>query len=117
MGLVPYIVIGGEHCMAVSRNTGNRKQSRFSRRILGQLSRYDLVLAAIPLIFVLSLSTTLVLPLSLHVAIAISSVIAFGLVADALYFNPPVDSARETATAALSNGTDSDASTETPPDF
>lgn len=81
--------------MAVSRNTGNRQGISFWERLFGQLSRYDLLLAAIPLLFVLSLVASVALAIPLHVAIIVGSVVSLALVADGLYFNPPVDARAE----------------------
>ncbi len=83
--------------MATSRNTGHRTGRTTSRRILDRLlslSRYDAVLAAIPLVFALALAVHALAGLSLRLAIAAGAVTSAVLLADALYLNPPVDAGR-----------------------
>jgi membrane associated rhomboid family serine protease len=81
--------------MAVSDISGHRQKARFWKRLLGQLSRYDLLLAVIPILFGLALLTYLLAPVSLHVPFGASGLISGALVADALYFNPPARSVTE----------------------
>lgn len=78
--------------MAVSRSTGNRPQMDFWRRVFGQLSRYDLLLAAIPLVFALALAVYALTTVPLEAALAGGAVLSgMGLV-DAFYVNPPIES-------------------------
>lgn len=76
--------------MAVSRNTENRQKATFWERVFGQLSRYDLVLAAIPILFALSYLGHLVLSVPYMAALAASAILSVVLLVDALFFNPPV---------------------------
>ena len=82
------------------------------KRLLGQLSRYDLVLAAIPLIFAFALASSVLVPVSLHVAVGLGAVLGGVFVADALYFNPPTadtepsEPVTETTTGATGPRTD-----------
>lgn len=78
--------------MAVSRNTGHRPRGTFWKQIFGQLTRYDLVLTAIPLVFVLALVVHTLLAISLHAALAVGAVLSIGAVMDALFVHPPVES-------------------------
>lgn len=80
--------------MATSRHTGHRTERTTSRRTLDRLlslSRYDAVLAAIPLVFALALAVHALAGLSLHLAIAAGAVTSTVLLVDAIYLNPPVD--------------------------
>jgi len=80
--------------MATSRNTGYRTGGPVSRGILDRLSslsRHDIVLAAIPLVFALSLAVYALVAVPLEAAIAIGAVTSLLLLVDALYLNPPVD--------------------------
>ncbi len=77
--------------MAVSRNTEYRQQSSFWKRFAGQLSRYDLLLAAIPLVLALSLAANAFLGVSFELALAGGALVSVLCVADALYFHPPTD--------------------------
>jgi membrane associated rhomboid family serine protease len=62
------------------------------------LSRYDLLLAVIPVLFMAAVLAYLFTPLSLHLAMGASAVTSGLLVADAVYFHPPTD-ARDVADA------------------
>ncbi len=77
--------------MAVSRNTEYRQQSSFWKRFAGQLSRYDLLLAAIPLVLALSLAAYALFAIPFEMALAGGALVSVLCVADALYFNPPTD--------------------------
>jgi hypothetical protein len=85
--------------MAVSDISGNRRKAKFWKRLLGQLSRYDLLLAVIPILFGLALFIHLVAPISLQIPFGVSALISGALVADALYFNPPARAVTEEQTA------------------
>lgn len=81
--------------MATSRNTGHRTGRTISRRTvdrLSSLSRYDAVLAAIPLVFTLALTAHALAGLSLHLAVTVAAVTSTLLLVDAIYLNPPVGS-------------------------
>jgi hypothetical protein len=56
---------------------------------LPSLSRYDAVLAAIPLLFAVALAGHLFLSVSLWAAMAAAAVGSVACLADALYLNPP----------------------------
>lgn len=78
--------------MATSRNTGhNSADNSFhsSRDGLPEPSRYDVVLAAIPLVFALALLAHVTLSVPLRPAIASGAVASSLLVVDAIYLNPP----------------------------
>lgn len=80
--------------MATSRNTVDRTGRTASRRTLGpllSLSRYDAVLAAIPLVFALALAAHALAGLSVHLAVAAGVVASAPILVDAIYLNPPVD--------------------------
>lgn len=80
--------------MATSRNTGHSTGGTVSQRTLDRLlslSRYDAVLAAIPLVFALALAMHALAGVSLHLAITLGAVSSTLLLVDAIYLNPPVD--------------------------
>ena len=76
--------------MAVSRNSPRRTDT--ARRflvLLGGLSRYDLLLALVPLAFVLALLVHVVAGVSMLTAVAGGAVIGLVVLVDALFVNPP----------------------------
>lgn len=78
--------------MATSPNTGYRSSEGPLRSTLEgvlDLSRYDAVLAAIPLVFALVLSAHALSALSFPLAIAAGSLLSGLLLVDAMYLNPP----------------------------
>jgi len=79
--------------MAVSRNSGYRSRAGFWRRLFGQLSRYDLVLAAVPLLFAVPLALHAALAVPFYPAVGASAGVSAALVVDALFLNPPIDTA------------------------
>jgi hypothetical protein len=84
--------------MATSRNTGHSvTESSFRSYVDGlpELSRYDVVLAAIPLVFALTLSAHALLSVSLRLAIAAGAVLSGLLLVDAVYLHPPVKSSSD----------------------
>lgn len=83
--------------MAVSRTTRHRDRTSFWRRLFGQLSRHDLVLAAIPLVLALPLIGYVLFPISLHVAVAAGALPGAALVLDALFVHPPTANGSETS--------------------
>lgn len=52
-------------------------------------TRYDLVLAVVPLAFAVALVAGLLAPVSVHGALAVGALIATAAVVDALFVNPP----------------------------
>lgn len=79
--------------MAVSRNSRTSGNDPFSDSFFGQISRYDLLLAAIPLVLALGFAAGRVLPVALHVSVGAGALCGCLLLADALYVNPPTDPA------------------------
>lgn len=77
--------------MAVSRNTEHSQSETFWQRVFGQLSRHDLVLTAIPLVFAMALAVTAVLPVSVLVGLGVGALTSAGLLVDALFVHPPID--------------------------
>lgn len=77
--------------MAVSDNTEIRSLRRCWRQVFGRLSRYDLLLAAIPLVFALSLSVYALTPLSLEATLTGGALLSGLCFVDAIYLNPPVE--------------------------
>jgi len=76
--------------MAVSRNPLRRTDtSRRFLALLGGLSRYDLLLALVPLGFAVALLAHVVVGLSLLTAIASGAVLGLAVLVDALFVNPP----------------------------
>ena len=77
--------------MSTSSNTDNRSRREHGRRVLGRLSRYDLLLAAIPLVFALALSVHALTPVSLQAALAGGALLSGLCLFDAVYLNPPIE--------------------------
>ncbi len=85
--------------MATSRNTGHRiSGTTFHSYLDGlpELSRYDAVLAAIPLVFALVLSAHAMLSVPLRLAIVAGSLGSALLLVDAMYLNPPGQPSEQT---------------------
>lgn len=81
--------------MAVSRTSERRKSETPWERVFGQLTRYDLVLTVIPLVFALAVVATTALSVPFLVALAGGAVLSSLVLADALFVNPPIDSGSE----------------------
>jgi uncharacterized transporter YbjL len=79
--------------MAVSRDTGHRPDGKSVEQFAGQLSRYDLLLTAIPLVLGLGLLVGTLSTVPFHLGVAVGAVVSALLVADAVYFHPPTESA------------------------
>jgi hypothetical protein len=77
--------------MAVSRNTGTGRRPHRSPTALPSLTRYDLVLVAIPLAFLATLLGHVVTGVSIELAIAGASLVAATAVTDALFLHPPLE--------------------------
>jgi hypothetical protein len=78
--------------MAVSRNSTQRQNDGFFDRLSAQLSRYDLLLAAIPLMLTLAVVASVVFSVSMHLSVAAAVLFCSPLLVDAMYVNPPTDS-------------------------
>ena len=76
--------------MAVSRDTGHRQRNAFWRRLFGQLTRYDLVLAVIPVALLAASLVHVVLSVPFVAALASAALVSGIAVADALFVHPPV---------------------------
>ena len=83
--------MGGDTRMAVTHGPEDRRQGRLWRQLRSRLSRYDLVLAAIPLVFALALVAHAVLPVALHLAVGAGALASGALVADVIYRHPPTN--------------------------
>ena len=68
---------------------GNGQRGRFWEQLLGGLSRYDLLLAAMPLVFAVGLVVYAVAPVPMHVAVGGGAALSGLLLIDAFYLNPP----------------------------
>jgi len=75
--------------MAVSNGSEHRHRGSFWETLLGQLSRYDLVLTAIPLVLTLAFVAYVLFPLPFEVAVASGAVLNLVLIVDAMFLNPP----------------------------
>lgn len=60
-----------------------------SQRAPGPTSRYDLQLAAIPLVFLVAAVLSVIVSMPIHAAMGIGSVLAGAVVLDGLFLNPP----------------------------
>lgn len=67
------------------RSTGNRPFGR-----IGELTRYDLVLAIIPIAFLVSVLVGHLLSVPTRTALIAASVVGTLAMIDALFFNPPI---------------------------
>lgn len=86
-------------CEAVRSMSGNLAKQRPPSPGRGSgidlgwpLSRYDLVLAVIPLAFGVALVAGTVFEVALPTALAVASVLGLGMIVDCIYRNPPVPS-------------------------
>ena len=77
--------------MTTSPNSGHRgtPSRRSGRSRLPDLSRYDLLLAVIPLAFVAMLGVHAALGVPLRLAVAGGALLSGAAVVDGLFFNPP----------------------------
>jgi len=80
--------------MAVSRNTEHSQQPTFWERLFGQLTRYDIVLTAIPLLFTVAAVVSFAFTIPFHGAVAGGAILSLSLVFDALFVNPPIENRR-----------------------
>lgn len=75
--------------MAARSDTGNRQRSAFWRRLFGQLTRYDLVLAVIPVALLSASLVHVALSFPFVAALAAASLVSAVAVGDALFVHPP----------------------------
>lgn len=77
--------------MATSRSSGHSKETPFRsfRDGLPDLSRYDVLLAVIPLVFATMLAVHVTLGVPFRVAVGGGALVSGVAVFDALFFNPP----------------------------
>lgn len=80
--------------MAVSRNTEHSHEPTFWERLFDQLTRYDLVLTAIPVLFTIAAVVSILFAIPFHVTVAGGAVLSLTLVFDVLFFNPPIENRR-----------------------
>lgn len=83
--------------MSTSRKTGHSNaDGTVSLPLdgLGSLSRYDVLLAVVPLGFVLALLAQAVFDLSLQQAVAVGAGFGVAVLVDALFVHPPVEGNR-----------------------
>ncbi len=66
----------------------------FERRLPAGVTRYDLVLAVIPLSFAVALAGSLVASLPINTAVVLGASVAAVAVGDALFVNPPTQGRR-----------------------
>lgn len=78
--------------MAVSNSSGVRHEGNFWRRVFGRLSRYDVLLAAIPLLLAVAVTVYVLFPVPFHLAVTAGATLSCLLVTDALFLNPPTGS-------------------------
>lgn len=79
--------------MAVSSDTEHGTRTTFYERLFGQLTRYDIVLTVIPLLFVVPALGSALTPIPFLSAVAAGAILSGLLLADALFFNPPIGEA------------------------
>jgi hypothetical protein len=76
--------------MAVSSNSEQQNAEPVWKRLFGQLTRYDLVLTVIPLVFVTAVLATTTLSVPFLPALAAGAAVSAVALVDALFVNPPV---------------------------
>lgn len=76
--------------MAVSRDSEYRTTTTWTR-LVGRLTRYDLVLTAIPALFLTALLAHVAFTVPFHLAVATGASLSVLFLVDALYVNPPVE--------------------------
>jgi len=77
--------------MAVSRTTEHSHGPTVWERLFDQLTRYDVVLTAIPVLFTLAAVVSITFTIPFHVTVAGGAILSLSLVFDALFFNPPTE--------------------------
>ncbi|QCC50228.1 hypothetical protein [Halapricum salinum] len=76
--------------MATSDNAVDAVENRWSDcSLFAAMTRYDLILAVIPSVFVVSMLVGHLLDLSAQASIGVASLLGAFAVADALFVNPP----------------------------
>lgn len=60
--------------------------------VLASVSRYDLIIGVIPLVFVVALAATGALDVATHEALAAAAIVGVLALVDAIYLNPPTQS-------------------------
>lgn len=75
--------------MAVSRNPGQASSDTKSRRPFDGVSRYDLLLAVLPLGFLCSVLAHVLVAIPLQMAIASGALFGLAVTVDALFVHPP----------------------------
>jgi len=76
--------------MAVRRDTGHRRRDALWRRLFGRLTRYDLVLAVIPIALLAASLVHVVLSVPLVTALGSAAIVSGLALADAIFVHPPV---------------------------
>ena len=77
--------------MAVSRNPGQTGSGNESRRPLDSVSRYDLLLAVLPLGFLCPVLAHVLVAIPLQMAIASGALFGLVVTVDALFVHPPAE--------------------------
>jgi hypothetical protein len=81
--------------MGVAHGTENEQQTALWQRLRNRLSRYDVVLAAIPLLLSLAFVVHALFPVPVHLAAGAGAFVSSVLVADVIYIHPPVNSSAD----------------------
>jgi len=76
--------------MAASHNTEHDTRTGVWTRMFGRFTRYDLLLFAVPVVFVVGVAAGVVGPTSPEVAVGVAAIVNAAVVLDGLYLNPPV---------------------------
>jgi hypothetical protein len=76
--------------MVDSHNTEHGTRTELWTRIFGRFTRYDLLLFAVPVVFVVGIAAGVLGPTSPEVTVGVAAVVNAAIVLDGLYFNPPV---------------------------
>lgn len=80
--------------MAVSRSPGRERQATERFAVGGRLTRYDLILVAIPLALLASILAHLAVGVPLQATLLPASLVGALAVIDAVFLNPPMPGGR-----------------------
>lgn len=75
--------------MAVSRNSGHDSNGTDIETFVGQWSRYDLVLAAIPIVLSTGILVGVLTSVPFYLPVALSALAGASLIVDVIYLHPP----------------------------
>lgn len=81
--------------MSTSDSTKNRLELALWKQFSGRLSRYDALLAGVPVLFAVSLAVHALTPVPFEVAMAGGALSSTVCLLDAVLLNPPTDASAD----------------------